>query len=48
MPAVLELIVSGALRPEAVTTRVAALDEAPFVLREHVRDPRSVKTVLLA
>jgi alcohol dehydrogenase len=48
MPAVLELMRSGDLRPETVTTRVAALDEAPAVLREHIRDPRSVKTVLLA
>lgn len=48
MPAVLELMQSGALQPERVTTRVAALDEAPSVLREHIRDPRSVKTVLVA
>jgi alcohol dehydrogenase len=38
----------GVLRPETVTTRVAPLDEAPAVLREHIRDPRSVKTVLVA
>jgi len=48
MPSVLALMQSGALRPERVTTRVAALDEAPSVLREHIRDPRSVKTVLTA
>jgi alcohol dehydrogenase len=48
MPSVLELMESRALRPERVTTRVAALDEAPSVLREHIRDPRSVKTVLVA
>jgi alcohol dehydrogenase len=48
MPEVLDLIATGRLRPQEVTTRVAALDEAPSVLGEHVRDPRSVKTVLLA
>ncbi|HEU0250704.1 MAG TPA: hypothetical protein VFR48_08270, partial [Solirubrobacteraceae bacterium] len=48
MPAVLELMQSGALQPERVTTRVAALDDAPSVLGEHIRDPRSVKTVLVA
>jgi len=48
MPAVLELMCDGSLRPEQVTTRVASLDDAPAVLREHIRDPRSVKTVLVA
>jgi alcohol dehydrogenase len=48
MPAVLELIASGRLRPEVLTTRVAPLDDAPAVLSEHIRDPRSVKTVLVA
>jgi alcohol dehydrogenase len=48
MPDVLDLIASGRLRPERVTTCVAALDEAPSALSEHVRDPRSVKTVLVA
>jgi alcohol dehydrogenase len=35
MPKVLELIASGALRPERVITTRAPLDEAPQVLREH-------------
>jgi alcohol dehydrogenase len=48
MPAVLDLMRRGDLRPETVTTRLAPLDEAPSVLREHIRDPRSVKTVLVA
>lgn len=48
MPHVLALIVSGALAPERVNTRVEALDDAPAVLGEHIRDPRSVKTVLVA
>lgn len=48
MPAVLELMRDGLLRPERVTTRVAPLDDAPAVLSEHIRDPRSVKTVLMA
>lgn len=47
MPAVLDLMATGALQPETVTTRVAALDDAPQVLREHIRDPCSVKTVLI-
>jgi alcohol dehydrogenase len=47
MPRVLELVRSGALAPERVTTRVERLDDAPAVLREHIRDPRSVKTVLV-
>lgn len=47
MPAVLELIASGGLQPELVTTCVAPLDEAPAVLREHVRG-QGVKTVLTA
>jgi alcohol dehydrogenase len=48
MPEVLDLIASGRLAPQDVTTCVAALDEAPTVLGEHIRDPRSVKTVLIA
>lgn len=38
----------GALAPERVTTRVERLDDAPAVLAEHIRDPHSVKTVLVA
>jgi len=48
IPDVLELMTAGGLRPETVTTTVAALDDAPRVLREHLLDSHSVKTVLLA
>jgi alcohol dehydrogenase len=47
MPGVLELIVAGRLRPEAVTTCVAELDDAPAALREHFLGG-GVKTVLTA
>jgi alcohol dehydrogenase len=48
MPAVLDLMADGGLRPETVTTNVAALDDAPRVLHEHLRNGESVKTVLIA
>jgi alcohol dehydrogenase len=48
IPDVLELMTYGGLRPELVTTTVAGFDDAPRVLQEHLRDPGSVKTVLLA
>jgi alcohol dehydrogenase len=48
MPEVLDLMVRGALRPEAVTTTVAPLEDAPAVLREHFLGGDSVKTVLTA
>lgn len=48
MPHVLDLMRSGALAPERVNTRVEPLDAAPAVLGEHIRDPRSIKTVLMA
>lgn len=48
IPEVLDLMTEGGLRPEAVTTTVAALDDAPRVLHEHLRDGDSVKTVLIA
>ena len=48
MPSVLELISSGALNPEVVTTTVAPIEDAPSVLREHFLAGRSVKTVLTA
>jgi alcohol dehydrogenase len=48
IPSVIELMSAGGLRPETVTTNVSALDDAPRVLREHLLDPHSVKTVLLA
>jgi alcohol dehydrogenase len=46
MPQVLELMASGRLRPEAITTTRASLDLAPSVLREHFLGGESVKTVL--
>ncbi|HEX5309172.1 MAG TPA: alcohol dehydrogenase catalytic domain-containing protein [Solirubrobacteraceae bacterium] len=48
MPHVLELMQSGGLKPERVTTRTERLDDAPAVLGEHIRDPRSIKTVFVA
>jgi alcohol dehydrogenase len=48
IPDVLDLMTHGGLRPETVTTTVAALDDAPRVLREHLLDGDSVKTVLVA
>jgi alcohol dehydrogenase len=47
MPAVLELMAEGRLRPELVTTNVAPLDDAPRALREHCLHG-GVKTVLTA
>ncbi len=48
IPDVLDLMTAGGLRPETVTTNVAALDDAPRVLHEHLLDSQSVKTVLVA
>ncbi|HWY17453.1 MAG TPA: alcohol dehydrogenase catalytic domain-containing protein [Solirubrobacteraceae bacterium] len=48
MPAVLDLMARGDLHPEQITTTVAALDDAPRVLREHFLSGDSVKTVLTA
>ncbi len=48
MPEVLELMCTGALHPEVLTTTVAPLEEAPSVLREHFLGGKSVKTVLTA
>jgi alcohol dehydrogenase len=48
MPDVLALMTAGGLHPETVTTNVAALEDAPRVLHEHLLDATSVKTVLLA
>jgi alcohol dehydrogenase len=45
IPRVLELIVDGRLKPEAVTTHVASLDEAPHALREHTLGD-ATKTIL--
>lgn len=47
MPEVLELIASGRLRPESVTTLVASFDEAPQALREHCSG-NAIKTILTA
>jgi alcohol dehydrogenase len=47
IPGVLDLISAGRLRPEAVTTTLASIDEAPAVLREHYL-AGAVKTVLEA
>lgn len=47
IPEVLDLMTGGGLHPETVTTTVAALDDAPRVLNEHLRNSASVKTVLV-
>ncbi|NVN49357.1 alcohol dehydrogenase catalytic domain-containing protein [Mycolicibacterium hippocampi] len=47
IPAVLDLIASGKLQPELVTTNVANFDEAPQALDEHCHG-EALKTVLLA
>lgn len=47
MPAVLDLITSGRLQPERVTTTVAPMDDAVEVLRAHMLGD-STKTILTA
>jgi alcohol dehydrogenase len=47
MPAVLELVASGRLQPELVTSEVAPLAEAPRALAAHMRGG-ATKTVLVA
>jgi alcohol dehydrogenase len=47
MPAVLELVASGALQPQLVTSEVAALADAPRALAAHMRGG-ATKTVLVA
>ncbi len=47
IPKVLELMLDGRLHPEAVTTTVASIDDAPVALREHFLGG-GVKTVLTA
>jgi hypothetical protein len=47
IPAVLELMSSGRLHPERVTSVVAALDDAPAALAEHVHGG-ATKTILSA
>jgi alcohol dehydrogenase len=46
IPAVLELVAAGKVRPAEVTTNLADLDDAPRALREHVLG-EATKTVLL-
>jgi alcohol dehydrogenase len=45
IPDVLDLMTSGRLHPEAVTTNVAPIDEAPAALQEH-RSGGAIKTIL--
>lgn len=45
IPQVLELVTTGALRPETVTTRLAGLDDAPEVLGDHMTGD-TTKTIL--
>jgi alcohol dehydrogenase len=47
IPPVLELIASGQLHPEAVTTTLDSLDNAPKVLRDHFASG-GVKAILTA
>jgi alcohol dehydrogenase len=47
IPSVLELMSTGRLAPELVTTTVAPLEDAPAALREHYR-AGGIKTVLTA
>jgi alcohol dehydrogenase len=46
IPAVLDLVAAGKIRPAEVTTVVAPLDDAPRALREHVVG-EATKTVLV-
>jgi alcohol dehydrogenase len=46
IPAVLDLVSGGKIRPAEVTTAVATLDQAPRALREHVTG-EATKTVLV-
>lgn len=46
IPKVLELISAGKLRPELVTTDLAALDDAPRALRDHATG-EATKTILV-
>jgi hypothetical protein len=47
IPGVLELMASGQLRPELVTTQVAPIDDAIPALGLHMRGG-STKTILVA
>ncbi|HYH33449.1 MAG TPA: alcohol dehydrogenase catalytic domain-containing protein [Pseudonocardia sp.] len=47
VPAVLDLVAQGRLRPQDVTTTVASFDEAPAALREHVLGD-ATKTIVRA
>jgi alcohol dehydrogenase len=46
IPKVLELVSSGKLRPELVTTDLASLDDAPRALRDHALG-EATKTILV-
>jgi alcohol dehydrogenase len=46
IPGVLDMIASGRLHPESVTTTLAGFDDAPDALRAHVLDA-DIKTVLV-
>jgi threonine dehydrogenase-like Zn-dependent dehydrogenase len=47
IPQVLQLMSTGGLRPETVTTTVAAIEDAPIALREHYF-AGAIKTILTA
>jgi alcohol dehydrogenase len=47
IPAVLDLVLAGRLRPQDVTTSLARIDEAPAAIRAHITGD-STKTVLVA
>jgi alcohol dehydrogenase len=47
IPAVLELVLDGRLRPQDVTTSLARIDDAPAAIRAHI-SADSTKTVLVA
>jgi alcohol dehydrogenase len=46
IPAVLELVASGRLRPELVTTDLAAIDDAPRAIKNHAQG-EATKTILV-
>jgi alcohol dehydrogenase len=47
IPRVLELVATGRLRPELVTTHLAKLDDAPRAIRDHVLRGEATKTILV-
>ena len=46
IPAVLDLLAAGRIRPAEVTTALGSIDDAPRALREHVSG-EATKTVLV-